>query len=248
MNLLIPKLSPVQWFLYSAALLVCWVFRGDSEAEVLYAAVDPVTGALLIAAAAKGATAIAKGIANRRARKRTEKAAELKDRQVAEALGDKSLGLTAAQMNELNLQNQMAGISAFKTQRENLKRQKAAGTISTADYNQQIAGLNKAVQDSTAAGRKDVQTLAGDLRTERQMALAAAADDRFKSDLAGIQMRLANQKELLGGLGDTGAFAAKGVLQQRLGEQRFERQKELRQMGGGGSGGSTFQSLYGEKP
>ena len=42
MNLLIPKLSPVQWFLYSAALLVCWVFRGDSETEVLYA-VDPVT-------------------------------------------------------------------------------------------------------------------------------------------------------------------------------------------------------------
>ena len=246
MNLLIPKLSPIQWFLYSAALLVCWVFRGGSEAEVLYA-IDPVTAAIAIGAGVKGAIAIGKGIANRRARKKAEKAAEAKDKRVAEALGDKTLGLTPAQMNELNLQNQMAGISAFKTQRENLKRQKAAGTISTADYNQQIAGLNKAVQDSTAAGRKDVQTLAGDLRTERQMALAAAADDRFKSDLAGIQMRLANQKEFLGGIGDAAGFATKGVTQQRLGEQRFERQKELAKLGGRNRD-TTYQDKFEEKP
>ena len=212
------------------------------------------TTALAVGLAAKGIDAIAKGIANRRARKRSQEAAAALDQNISDAFADKSLGLTAAQMNELNLQNQMAGISAFKTQRENLKRQKAAGTISTADYNQQIAGLNKAVQDSTAAGRKDVQTLAGDLRTQRQQGLAAAAEGQYGRDLQDIQMQLGATKELSAGLSDAASFGAKGALTQALGQQKFDRQKELlemRQKGVSGAGvgvGSTKAKELFEQP
>mgnify|MGYP005706649539 CR=1 FL=1 len=97
----------------------------------------------------------------------------------------------------------------------------------------------------------DIAVINNVLCVENEAQLKNRLIKNTKSNAKGMlrlikEKRLANQKELLGGLGDTGAFAAKGVLQQRLGEQRFERQKELRQMGGGGSGDGTYRTKFGE--
>ena len=71
MNLLVPKLSPLQLAAYLVSLVVCFIFRGEVSPDISYA-IEPVTLAILGAtyAAAKGLPKFIKGLQSRRALKK----------------------------------------------------------------------------------------------------------------------------------------------------------------------------------
>jgi len=77
MNLLVPKLSPLQLAAYLVSLVVCFIFRGEVSPDISYA-IDPATLVILGAtyAAAKGLPKVIKGVQSKRALKKYEESAE----------------------------------------------------------------------------------------------------------------------------------------------------------------------------
>ena len=73
MNLLVPKLSPLQLAAYLVSLVVCFIFRGEVSPDISYA-VDPATLAILgtTYAISKGLPKIIKGVQSKRALKKYE--------------------------------------------------------------------------------------------------------------------------------------------------------------------------------
>jgi len=78
MSLLFPRLSPLQTVSLIASFIVCWLFGESPDGSVLFSVFDPVSATIIASGAllSSAVAPIAKGIAEKRARKRYDKSPE----------------------------------------------------------------------------------------------------------------------------------------------------------------------------
>jgi len=132
MNLLVPKLSPLQLAAYLVSLVVCFIFRGEVSPDISYA-IDPATLVILGAtyAAAKGIPKIIKGVQSSRALKKYKASAEGKAQakigeEAREDLDRGAFGKSTAEKNAAKLAGLQTLDAANKSTEANIKQAAAA--------------------------------------------------------------------------------------------------------------------------
>jgi len=191
MDLLIPKLSPIQWCLYGLALICCFVFSDSTSSEILYA-IEPVTAGLLLAAgsaASKGIGSLIKGIQARRAQKRIERSPEMRAakrqaRQARRRLRKGDYGLTEAEKARGVGEAKRSFESSIKSAEAGLQRG-ASSPFGAGRRRALATALTSGAADTAAKARAGMEELSSKVAaTERQ------------ADQASLQQALATRTAL----------------------------------------------------
>ena len=187
MHLLIPKLTPMQMALYLLALVVCWVFGGDTSSAVLYA-IDPVTAAILIggSVAAGAAPKIIEGIQQRRAMKRAAKSPEVRaqrrlEKQARRRLKKGKYGVTEAEKRQMGLEGNLEYTGQLSKFEADTKR--GGGGQSPKDKRNMMKQIIEGTKNFMTKRRGDIEDLSTKVAATKRAAdvgvVTGAAANRY---------------------------------------------------------------------
>jgi|TARA_R110000824_G_scaffold37525_4_gene115096 hypothetical protein len=209
MNLLVPKLSPVQLAAYLVSLVVCFIFRGEVSPDISYA-LDPVTLAVLgtTYAIAKGGEKIYEGHQTKKALKKYDESPEGKalakvGKDARDRKADGLYGKSAAEKRGANLAGLQSLDAANKSTEANIKQAAAANPLGggTAQANLQMLADRREgfIGKLSGATEKASDVYAANQITQDNNAIANAAAQKMSM----LQGKAAANTAMVGGAADS---------------------------------------------
>ena len=209
MSLLFPRLSPLQTVSLIASFIVCWLFGGSSDGSVLFS-IDPVTAGVLIGSSLLSSAVgpIAKGIAEKRARKRLEESPEYKaqkkqERKAARRLRKGKYGYSKARKREMVEEAQRGHEAQTKAAAADITRAAATGGPFGAG----------AARKHTEALSEGAQDVAATTRMQAEGQSSAAALQRRAADIGTVKGAAQQRQALEMGKAVTAGQTAEGFAQ-----------------------------------